>query len=52
MGLQVVAEGIETSAQAATLRRLGCTLGQGFLFSRPLDIEAVMHGNRAMSGGR
>jgi diguanylate cyclase (GGDEF)-like protein len=42
MGLQVVAEGIETSAQAATLRRLGCTLGQGFLFSRPLDIEAVM----------
>ena len=35
LGLQVVAEGVETPAQADELRRLGCTLGQGFLWSPP-----------------
>ncbi|MFO1219404.1 MAG: EAL domain-containing protein [Burkholderiaceae bacterium] len=34
---QVVAEGIETTAQLATLRRLGVPLGQGYLLSRPLE---------------
>lgn len=34
LGLETVAEGVETEAQAAFLRRRGCTLGQGFLFSR------------------
>jgi predicted signal transduction protein with EAL and GGDEF domain len=33
--LAVVAEGIETEQQLAALRRLGCGLGQGYLFSRP-----------------
>jgi diguanylate cyclase (GGDEF)-like protein/PAS domain S-box-containing protein len=33
--LPVVAEGIETEQQLAALRRLGCGLGQGYLFSRP-----------------
>jgi diguanylate cyclase (GGDEF)-like protein/PAS domain S-box-containing protein len=37
--LEVVAEGIETSEQVAALRELGCPLGQGFLFSRPLPAE-------------
>ena len=37
LGVSVVAEGIETPAQAETLRRLGCRLGQGFHFARPLD---------------
>lgn len=32
---QVVAEGIETEAQAAILRELGCDFGQGYLFARP-----------------
>jgi EAL domain-containing protein (putative c-di-GMP-specific phosphodiesterase class I) len=41
LGLQVVGEGIETSAQADNLRRLGCQLGQGYLFSRPLDPAAL-----------
>ncbi|WP_462320530.1 putative bifunctional diguanylate cyclase/phosphodiesterase [Halochromatium sp.] len=35
LGLEVVAEGIETQAQRALLRDLGCDLGQGYLFSRP-----------------
>jgi diguanylate cyclase (GGDEF)-like protein/PAS domain S-box-containing protein len=34
--LEVVAEGVETQAQAAVLRTLGCDQMQGYLFSRPL----------------
>lgn len=34
-GCQVIAEGVETVAEYATLRSLGVTLGQGFLFGRP-----------------
>jgi diguanylate cyclase (GGDEF)-like protein len=41
LGLEVVAEGIEEHAQLAALRALGCTLGQGYLFARPLTIEAT-----------
>jgi diguanylate cyclase (GGDEF)-like protein len=41
LGLQSVAEGIETPAQAAVLRDLGCTLGQGYLFSRPVTAHQV-----------
>jgi EAL domain-containing protein (putative c-di-GMP-specific phosphodiesterase class I) len=36
LGLDVLAEGIETEAQLAALQSLGCDLGQGFLFSRAL----------------
>ena len=35
IGLTVIAEGVETTGQAARLRSLGCTLGQGFLWSEP-----------------
>jgi EAL domain-containing protein (putative c-di-GMP-specific phosphodiesterase class I) len=41
MGLEVVAEGIETLAQLAALRALGCRLGQGYHFSRPVPPEAL-----------
>jgi diguanylate cyclase (GGDEF)-like protein/PAS domain S-box-containing protein len=37
----VVAEGIETDVQARELERLGCTHAQGFLFSRPLSMQAA-----------
>jgi diguanylate cyclase (GGDEF)-like protein/PAS domain S-box-containing protein len=36
LGLEVVAEGIEEPDQIGTLRDLGCELGQGFLFARPM----------------
>ncbi len=36
-----VAEGIESADQAERMRRLGCTYGQGFFFSRPLPADDV-----------
>jgi len=34
--LKVVAEGVETPAQLAFLRRHNCDIGQGYLFDRPI----------------
>jgi diguanylate cyclase (GGDEF)-like protein len=39
LGLDVVAEGVEESGQAAMLQALGCECVQGFYFSRPLDVD-------------
>src|SRR6266436_1968094 len=41
MGMEVVAEGVETLSQLAQLRKLNCQYGQGYLFSRPVDAESV-----------
>jgi EAL domain-containing protein (putative c-di-GMP-specific phosphodiesterase class I) len=41
LGMDVVAEGIETREQYALLRQLGCRFGQGFLFSRPVTAETI-----------
>jgi EAL domain-containing protein (putative c-di-GMP-specific phosphodiesterase class I) len=41
LGMDVVAEGIETREQYRLLRQLGCRFGQGFLFARPMTVEAV-----------
>ena len=35
LGVRVIAEGVETELVAAICQRLGCDLGQGFLFGRP-----------------
>ncbi|MBQ0960970.1 EAL domain-containing protein [Ideonella sp. 4Y11] len=40
LGLEVVAEGVETRAQLDYLRGLGCDLVQGYLFAKPLDPDA------------
>jgi diguanylate cyclase (GGDEF)-like protein len=37
LGLRIVAEGVETAAQADHLKALGCNYGQGYFFSRPID---------------
>jgi diguanylate cyclase (GGDEF)-like protein len=42
MGLAVVAEGAEHEGQIEVLKMLGCDLGQGFVFHRPLDAPAAM----------
>jgi len=42
LGLVVVAEGIESHNQLAMLRAMGCPLGQGYLFSRPINADALI----------
>jgi EAL domain-containing protein (putative c-di-GMP-specific phosphodiesterase class I) len=45
MGMDVVAEGIETTSQLDVLGQLGCEYGQGYLFAKPLpaaEIEAML----------
>ncbi|MEO5838304.1 MAG: EAL domain-containing protein [Acidimicrobiales bacterium] len=45
VGIEAVAEGVETREQLAALRRLGCIFGQGFLWSRslpPVDLETYV----------
>jgi EAL domain-containing protein (putative c-di-GMP-specific phosphodiesterase class I) len=39
--IETLAEGIEDQAQLETLQRERCDHGQGFLFARPLDVDAV-----------
>ncbi len=41
LGVDVVAEGIETEEQLVRLRGLACDRGQGFYFARPLPPEGV-----------
>jgi EAL domain-containing protein (putative c-di-GMP-specific phosphodiesterase class I) len=45
LGVEVVAEGIDSPAQLAALRELGCDYGQGYLFSEPIpraDADALL----------
>ena len=41
LNIEVVAEGVEKSRQAAFLRANGCDTGQGFLFGRAMPAEAI-----------
>ena len=45
LGIQVIAEGVETKTQDRILREIGCDYGQGYLYSRPisaLDFTALI----------
>ncbi len=50
MQLDVIAEGIEHAEQWTSLRDLGCQLGQGFHFARPMEPAAAEDFVRAQSG--
>ena len=40
--MSTTAEGIETHELATTLATLGCSIGQGFYFARPLAADAAL----------
>ncbi|MBU1039882.1 MAG: EAL domain-containing protein [Proteobacteria bacterium] len=42
LGMGVMAEGVETAEQREQLLALGCTLGQGYLFARPMPLAEVL----------
>ncbi|MFA6984834.1 MAG: EAL domain-containing protein [Arenimonas sp.] len=50
LGLEVVAEGIETEEQRQQLRLLGLTLGQGYLFARPASMMEINQRQHAKPG--
>ncbi len=41
LGMKTTAEGIETEEISSALKRLGCTVGQGYYYARPLQAEAA-----------
>lgn len=42
LGKELIAEGVETQAQVDLLKSWGCHIGQGYLFSKPLDFEQLL----------
>jgi EAL domain-containing protein (putative c-di-GMP-specific phosphodiesterase class I) len=42
LDLPTVAEGVETDAQLAEVRRLGSTYAQGYLFGRPMPVDQLL----------
>lgn len=42
LGMEVVAEGVETETQMAMLRQKGCDYGQGYFFAKPLSSEDAL----------
>jgi EAL domain-containing protein (putative c-di-GMP-specific phosphodiesterase class I) len=54
LNIRVVAEGIETEAERAIMRALGCSVGQGYLFAAPMqesDFDRLLHDGFSLSDG-
>jgi diguanylate cyclase (GGDEF)-like protein len=49
LGLEMVAEGLETAAHLAQLRSLGCQVGQGFYFAQPMPADRLRFGQLGRS---
>jgi diguanylate cyclase (GGDEF)-like protein/PAS domain S-box-containing protein len=47
LGLQAIAEGIETQSQYDLLRELGCDVGQGYVIARPLPLPKLLEWHAA-----
>ena len=53
LGVECIAEGVETTEDCLTLRTLGCTLAQGYVFARPMGIRRFrewLETNREIGG--
>ncbi|MNU04077.1 putative cyclic-di-GMP phosphodiesterase AdrB [compost metagenome] len=42
LGMSVLAEGVEKEGQANVLKRMGCHLFQGYLYSKPLTLSQLV----------
>jgi diguanylate cyclase (GGDEF)-like protein len=52
LGLEPIAEGVETDQQARLLREMGCAFAQGFVFCRPVPPREIDELLRSTLGGR
>lgn len=55
LGMEIIAEGVETAEQAALLKELKCEYGQGYFFSKPVsakEVEALLFPSRRLRARR
>jgi EAL domain-containing protein (putative c-di-GMP-specific phosphodiesterase class I) len=52
LGMLVLAEGVETAAQEALLRSMGCDEAQGYLYAKPMPLDQLLPWLAQRLGGR
>lgn len=52
LDIQVVCEGVETEEQVELLRQIGCEIGQGYYYSKPIPVNEFHQKYRTKTGGR